>query len=77
MPADTATAEAAKDIRSVLKSRVNLRMGPGTQYDVAAKLDEGAQVQLLETSGDGWVKLRVLDSGRIGWMADTLISAAN
>ncbi len=78
-PAQTAgvAADVPRDIRRVEKSRVNLRMGPGTQYDVVMKLDAGAQVDVLETTGDGWVKLRVLDTGRIGWMAETLITAAN
>lgn len=71
------TAAPEKDMRNVLKSRVNLRMGPGTKYNAIAKLDLGAKVELLQNPGNGWVKLRVVDTGRVGWMADTLISAAN
>lgn len=69
--------QSQKDVRSVLKSRVNMRMGPGTKYNVVTKLDAGTQVELLQSPGNGWVKLRVVETGRIGWMADTLISAAN
>lgn len=72
-----AALNATDDIRSVQKSRVNMRMGPGTDYDVLTKLDAGMRVNVLETTGTGWVKLRVIDAGRIGWMAETLISAAN
>lgn len=72
-----AALNATDDIRSVQKSRVNMRMGPGTDYDVLTKLDAGLRVNVLETTGTGWVKLRVIDTGRIGWMAETLISAAN
>jgi hypothetical protein len=74
-----AALNATDDIRSVQKSRVNMRMGPGTEYeyDVLTKLDAGMRVNVLETTGTGWVRLRVIDTGRIGWMAETLISAAN
>lgn len=67
----------AKDLRSVRKSRVNLRLGPGTQYNVVAKLAAGTPVELLQDPGNGWVKLRVVDGGRVGWMAQSMISGPN
>lgn len=62
------------DIRSVRGTRVNMRGGPGTSYSVLAKLTRGMEVQVLRTPGNGWVKLRVLESGRVGWMAESLVT---
>lgn len=74
--ANALTAAApAKDIRSVIKTKVNLRSGPGTSYDRMGQLTEGAEVEILEDFGDGWVKMRVLDSGKIAYVADFLLSA--
>ena len=73
---ETATATSDKDLRTILKSRVNMRMGPGTNFNVVSKLDIGAEVELLQEPGNGWMKLRVVETGRVGWMADYLVSAA-
>lgn len=74
--ANALTAAApAKDIRSVIKTKVNLRSGPGTSYDRMGQLNNGAKVEILEDFGDGWVKMRVLDSGKIAYVADFLLSA--
>lgn len=66
-----------RDIRQISGNRVNMRMGPGTKYSVAAKLDRGTEVEVLQSPGNGWLKLRVQDSGRVGWMAEYLVTAAN
>lgn len=65
-----------KDIREVRGTRVNMRGGPGTRYSVLAKLTKGMEVEVIGIPGDGWVKLRVLDTGRVGWMAERLVTAA-
>ncbi|MGB7319428.1 MAG: SH3 domain-containing protein [Planktotalea sp.] len=67
----------ANDIREVTAARVNMRNGPGQKFNVVAKLTNGEQVEILQDPGDGWVKLRVTDSGRVGWMADFLLTASN
>lgn len=67
----------ALDVREVTAARVNMRNGPGQSFDVMAKLTAGEQVEILQDPGDGWVKLRVQDSGRVGWMADFLLTASN
>ncbi|MDQ2091209.1 SH3 domain-containing protein [Marimonas arenosa] len=74
--ADTVAAEPSPDLRKVSASRVNLRQGPGTDYSVVTKLTRDTEVEVLSDDGDGWVKLRVLASGRVGWMADYLLVAA-
>lgn len=71
------TNVSGADIREVTGNRVNLRGGPGTDYNVVDKLVRGARVEVLDDIGDGWVKLQVEETGRIGWMADFLLTAAN
>ncbi len=57
-------------------SRVNMRSGPGTGYAVLTRLGKGDSVEVLSDTGDGWLKLRVVDTDRIGWMADFLVTAS-
>ena len=75
----TATAAAAQgnDIRYVTGSRVNMRQGPGTDFSVLASLTGGDEVTVLRDDASGWLKVRVSDTGRVGWMADFLLTAAN
>ena len=65
-----------KDLRQINGNVVNMRMGPGTRFDIVTKLRRGDAVEVLNDPGEGWLKLRVVDSGRIGWMADYLVTAA-
>ena len=74
---EVAAAEPIADIREVTAARVNMRNGPGQNFNVVAKLNSGEKVEILQDPGDGWVKLRVAESGRVGWMADFLLTAAN
>ena len=70
------TAVAA-DIRLVNGSRVNVRNGPGTNFSVVAQLTRGAEAEVLQNPGDGWVKIKAADTGGIGWMAERLLIAKN
>lgn len=63
-----------KDIRYVTGNRVNMRTGPGTKYSVLSKLSQGEEVEVLQEPGNGWIKLRTVESNRIGWMADWLLT---
>ena len=58
-------------------ARVNMRQGPGQNFDIVAKLTSGEKVEILQDPGDGWVKLRVSKNGNEGWMADFLLTASN
>jgi hypothetical protein len=69
-------ASLATDIREVTAARVNMRNGPGQSFDVVGKLGNGERVEILQDPGDGWVKLRVVEGGRVGWMADFLLTAS-
>jgi len=65
------------DIRSVRPSRINMRNGPGTRYSVLAKLSRGATVEILQEPGNGWVKVKVVEGGRIGWTSAKLLQKQN
>ncbi len=65
------------DIRRVSGNTVNMRSGPGTDYEKVGRLSKGTQIAVLEEPGNGWVKLEVLATGETGWMADWLLTASN
>ena len=73
--ADDTSPVVAGDIRSVTGNRVNMRGGPGTSFTVVGKLTRGQEVEILADPGDGWVRLRPLDGGSEGWMADFLLTS--
>ena len=58
-------------------TRVNMRDGPGTIYPVILRLRIGQQVEVLETSGTGWLRLRTVQGQQVGWVAASLISKGN
>jgi len=78
-PASRAVAEPVvapiADLRAVTGSRVNMRAGPGTNYEVVASLTRGEQVDVLNDPGTGWLELRPVGGGPSGWMASRLVSA--
>jgi len=70
---DAPVAKSALDLRNVVASRVNMRNGPGTRFDVISTLDRNEQVEVLRVGDNGWVRLKTA-SGRVGWMAERLLS---
>lgn len=74
--AEQPEAEPQKDLRQIAGRVVNMRNGPGTQFSVLQKLRRGEPVEVVGGNGAGWLKLRVVENGRIGWMADSLVTAA-
>lgn len=71
---ETAAPEPARDVRSVLGTRVNMRMGPGTGFDVITTLDGGTELEVLDVNADGWANVSVMGTGVMGWMAERLLS---
>lgn len=75
-----ATAPAAApepELHEVTGTVVNLRMGPGTSFNVTGQLREGTRVKILrEMEGGSWVKLRAVDEGRIGYMSARFVAPA-
>ncbi|MEL6467694.1 MAG: SH3 domain-containing protein [Pseudomonadota bacterium] len=72
--AEEVIQEGVRDVRAVAARSVNVRGGPGTNYSVVNQLTRGAEVEVLQDPGNGWVRLRPLDGGPVGWMADFLLS---
>ncbi|MFC3613845.1 SH3 domain-containing protein [Lutimaribacter marinistellae] len=72
-PGAATTPEVQRDIREVTGTRVNMRMGPGTNYPVITRLNLGHEVEVLE-SGNGWLRLRVLPEQTVGWISASLVS---
>jgi hypothetical protein len=69
-----AAAPSIFDVRSISGSSVNVRGGPGTGFAVVNRLQRGDLVEILQNPGAGWVQLRPLDGGTVGWMAEFLLS---
>ena len=70
-----ATAEVAGDVRRVSGNRVNVRGGPGTDFGIVSRLVRGDNVLILQDNGNGWVRMRPVDGGTEGWMADFLLTS--
>ena len=68
-------AEPMLDIRSVKGNLVNMRMGPGTNFDVITTLDGGTELEILQANADGWANVATVDRGIEGWMAERLLTA--
>jgi hypothetical protein len=85
-PQDVATPEATRGFNSVLVpgglavihttdgDQLNVRAGAGINYQIVAKLGDGARVTLIEgpkkADGFEWWRIRT-DSGIAGWVVDT------
>lgn len=73
--ASSGAAFGSNDIRTVTGSNVNVRGGPSTDFSVVTQLGQGQKVEILDDPGNGWVQMRPLDGGPVGWMADFLLSS--
>ncbi|OGG45366.1 MAG: hypothetical protein A3F84_27045 [Candidatus Handelsmanbacteria bacterium RIFCSPLOWO2_12_FULL_64_10] len=74
-PVDTAIFEetAVFTYPAVVVNRtINLRKGPGTNYDIAGKLSGGQTVTVVATSGE-WVKVLVDRDNQMGWVHRSLV----
>ncbi|WP_299146883.1 SH3 domain-containing protein [uncultured Tateyamaria sp.] len=71
---DEPPVTAEIELRAVTGTRVNVRGGPGTDFSVVNSLVRGDEVEILQDPGNGWVQLRPVNGGQIGWMADFLLS---
>lgn len=73
-PASLQTDTSIADIRTVNGNRVNVRGGPGTNFNVVGKLVRGDSVEIIEDDGNGWVLMRSVETGAQGWLADFLLN---
>ena len=67
--------EPLPDMRRVNGNRVNMRNGPGTNYDVVTRLVRDDEVEVLRVE-NGWARLKG-PGGRVGWMAERLLVVSN
>lgn len=59
----------------VTGSTVNMRAGPTTRDGVVAKLTRGTAVDDLGVASEGWSQIRVIATGKRGFMATRFLSA--
>jgi hypothetical protein len=71
---ETMTEDPIWGIRTVKGTEVNVRSGPGTTHSVVSRLIGGTEVQVLNDPGEGWVKMRHLESETVGWMSASLLT---
>ena len=53
------------------RARINIRSGPGTEYEIVGKAEYGVVFETLKR-GDGWVKVRH-EKGLTGWVKRSLL----
>jgi N-acetylmuramoyl-L-alanine amidase len=68
-PAD---ASAVGRTLTVLNPDTNVRSGPGTQYDIVGRVQEGERYEIVKQEDD-WFQIRLSD-GAIGYVAGWLVS---
>ena len=77
VPVVAATVPSDENLYAVSVNRANMRNGPSTRNGVIAKLERGTAVQLLPSSSGSWVKLRVVETNRVGWISKKLLKKAD
>lgn len=74
-PSDTPTPTPIPPVIGRVNSlqRVNVRSGPGIEFDDFEALDPGTEVEVIGQSSDGrWLNVK-LESGAEGWMSSRLL----
>lgn len=68
-PATTTTPSTGSGLKAGAATVVNggngvfVRSGPGTSYEALATVPNGADIQIVESAGDGWYKITFSDVG--------------
>lgn len=64
-PADTGSSGLKAGAATVVNggNGVRVRSGPGTNYNILASVPNGADIQIVESAGDGWYKITFSDVG--------------
>ncbi|OZB17939.1 MAG: hypothetical protein B7X55_05565 [Rhodobacterales bacterium 34-62-10] len=65
-----------RDLRRITGNSVNMRTGPGTSFGILTRVTRDTEVEVLEVFENGWLRLRVVDSSRVGWVSSRLVSSA-
>jgi uncharacterized protein YgiM (DUF1202 family) len=72
----TSDTQGSLDLVYVSGSRVNLRQGPGTDTSVVATLRRGDAAEIIGEAGDGWMNIREVKSGSVGYMSADFLTAS-
>jgi uncharacterized protein YgiM (DUF1202 family) len=76
-PDSSAAAQPDIEPQLVAPGTVNIRSGPGTSYQVIGALNANAPVQVTGRNQDAsWWQIEI-NSGAIGWVASSVVSASN
>jgi hypothetical protein len=59
----------------VTGTSVNLRSGPSTSNPVITALTRGIAAEKIEILANGWVQIRVLETGNVGYMSSRFLSS--
>ncbi len=54
-------------------SGLNIRSGPGSEYEKVASASNGAQIVILEDTGTGWYKIDY-GGGKVGYVSSSFVS---
>ncbi|WP_299816207.1 SH3 domain-containing protein [uncultured Jannaschia sp.] len=73
---DRTATEAEAALFRVTGSRVNMRSGPSTAYGVIDSLAEGTLAERVGEADEGWMEIRVPDTGRTGYMSARFLQPA-
>ena len=78
LPAPVQAGSLAGNYAYVVRtSWLNLRAGPGLQYDILGKALRGEMIDILSYEGGGtWVSVRVMSSGQVGFMDSSYLASA-
>jgi uncharacterized protein YraI len=76
-PAEEAAAQSGVEPQLIAPGSVNIRSGPGTNYQVIGALNANAPVPVIGRSQDtSWWQIKISD-GSMGWVASSVVSASN
>lgn len=59
----------------VVNITANVRLGPGTSFDVVGSLEPGTEVMLIQRD-ENWYQIRTIQSGLNGWMIEDVLDIA-
>jgi hypothetical protein len=74
----TATSPATKTpvpVVGVVNITANVRLGPGTSFDIVGSLQVGTEVLLIQRD-ENWYQIRTIQSGLNGWMIEDVLDIA-
>ena len=62
-PAESGALKAGPAVVVNGGNGVRVRSGPGTNYEILASVSNGADIQIVESAGDGWYKITFSGAG--------------